>query len=191
MSAMMSPWIPKTYRPPAAVMPALDDARGQRKPFSAFAQEYARTNNERSVRALLDDMGVPQRFGTRWDPQWDYGRVAAAETAAGRRVTPRSWRNPAYDREEYQSPFGQHMAGIKPALEAIPMSEGGLMEPKGGFPLGLAGLAIGLATGNPWVAAALKGGLGAATGGIGRGLTEFATSWLPSPTQTLRRLAGR
>lgn len=132
------------------------NAQGQT--FGEFAQGRAQEGNQRAVRTMLDDMGVPAKFGTRWDPQWDYGKVSAAAQAAGRPVTARSWQDPAYNQAQYQSPFGQHMAGLQKKLEAIPMEQGGLREPKGGFPAGLFGMALGLATGSPWLGRAISAG---------------------------------
>lgn len=167
ISPLIYPFQP-SYEVPAVVMPSTAG-----KSFAEFAQEYARTNNANAVRALNTNQGVPtgDKWAA-WDPQWDYAKVAAAEQAAGRKVTPKSWQRQEYDRPEYRSTFGVHMAGLPAALETIPLEEGGLKEPDPGTGLigSLIAGGIGLATGNPLIGAFAGATVGNSSGTLGGAL---------------------
>lgn len=130
-------------------------------------------------RALLDQ----QRMA--WDSQFGSGGQTGRMTFGQNPVTV----------DSYKSDWGRGIEnGIAARMSAIPMSQGGWAEPQGtGIGGGLFGpllsAAIGLATGNPWLAAALRGGQGAASGGLRGAVTGAAGSFLPGPTDVLSRLS--
>lgn len=98
--------------------------------------------------------------------------------------------------KSYRSDWGAKIEDdIAAKMASIPMSQGGWAEPKGtglsGPFGGLLGAAFSLATGNPWLLAALNAAKGGIQGGPMGALTGGATSFLPSPIPTLRKLAGR
>ena len=79
-----------------------------------------------------------------------------------------SWKRAEYDKPEFQSPLGRHMAGQLAILNQIPLSEGGFKEPDPG--MGIIGTliasALGAYTGNPLIGAWAGSTFGNTTGNI-------------------------